>query len=107
MKVPKQIWITPRIDDWESYSETRLSLDMNWGRLLVSLGAQPIVLDPNWPEEFLEHSQPFFTGNSANPGSGLGLSIAKDIAKSHGGYLSSEAIENGEGKQVSIILPVG
>lgn len=54
-------------------------------------------------EEFLELSQPFLTGGDNQNGSGLGLSISKDIAKSHGGYLTTTALSRG--KKISIILP--
>ncbi|MGI9402013.1 MAG: sensor histidine kinase [Rhizobiaceae bacterium] len=54
-------------------------------------------------EEFLELSQPFLTGGENQNGSGLGLSISKDIAKSHGGYLAT--FPGTTGKKISIILP--
>lgn len=54
-------------------------------------------------EEFLELSQPFLTGGESQTSGGLGLSISKDIAKSHGGYLTTSALPTG--KKISIILP--
>ena len=56
-------------------------------------------------EEFLQLTQPFTTGNTGASGSGLGLSIAKDIAKSHGGHLTIE--KRNEGKAICIVLPSG
>ena len=54
-------------------------------------------------ERFLELTQPFLTGSDSHTGSGLGLSIAKDIAKSHGGMLAINPKE--DGKEISISLP--
>ncbi|MEP5728012.1 MAG: sensor histidine kinase [Sulfitobacter sp.] len=56
-------------------------------------------------EQFLTLTQPFLTQDDSSAGSGLGLSITKDIAKSHGGYLATKALPTG-GKKISIILPV-
>ena len=56
------------------------------------------------PTELARLSQPFATGNTDAEGSGLGLSIAKDIARSHGGDLTLE--EHPErGKTFRITLP--
>ncbi len=55
-------------------------------------------------EEFLTLTQPFLTRDDSSSGSGLGLSISKDIAKSHGGYLATSE-QAGGGKRISIILP--
>lgn len=57
-------------------------------------------------EEFLRLSQPFYT-SGGHSGSGLGLSIAKDIAKSHGGFLACEPSDESaeSGKIISIVLP--
>lgn len=79
-----------------------VALSQNSDHIILSVCDSGIMFSE---EEFLLHTQPFFTGISPNPGSGLGLSIAKDIAKSHGGYLVSEAMENGGGKRISIVLP--
>ena len=57
-------------------------------------------------EEFLTLTQPFYTRDETISGSGLGLSITKDIARSHGGHLTCRAV-NGGGKRVSIFLPKG
>ncbi|MGI9364491.1 MAG: sensor histidine kinase [Rhizobiaceae bacterium] len=56
-------------------------------------------------EDFLTLTQPFLTQDDTSAGSGLGLSISKDIAKSHGGYLATFKRTDG-GKRISIILPI-
>jgi len=55
-------------------------------------------------EELQKHYQPFATGGGPRSGSGLGLSIARDVANSHGGYL--EVSPHARGKKISIILPI-
>ena len=49
--------------------------------------------------------QPFFTTKPAGQGTGLGLSLAYDIIKAHGGEIKVETTE-GEGSQFMIQLPV-
>ena len=49
--------------------------------------------------------QPFFTTKPTGLGTGLGLSLAYDIVKSHGGELKVETKE-GEGTKFCIILPL-
>jgi two-component system, NtrC family, sensor kinase len=49
--------------------------------------------------------QPFFTTKPTGQGTGLGLSLAYDIVKAHGGELKVETKE-GEGTAFSISLPV-
>jgi signal transduction histidine kinase len=49
--------------------------------------------------------QPFFTTKPTRQGTGLGLSLAYDIVKAHGGELKVETKE-GEGAKFTIILPV-
>jgi two-component system NtrC family sensor kinase len=48
--------------------------------------------------------QPFFTTKPTGQGTGLGLSLAYDIIKAHGGELKVETNE-GEGSEFSIQLP--
>lgn len=49
--------------------------------------------------------QPFFTTKPAGQGTGLGLSLAYDIVKAHGGELKVET-EEGEGSVFIIALPI-
>ena len=56
-------------------------------------------------EAFFQYCQPFYTDDSAHSGSGLGLTIAKDVSANHGGYLVNRADGDGRGKTISIILP--
>lgn len=48
--------------------------------------------------------QPFFTTKPTGQGTGLGLSLADDIVKAHGGELKVETKE-GEGTKFIIQLP--
>jgi len=50
--------------------------------------------------------QPFFTTKPTGQGTGLGLSLAYDIAKAHGGEIKVETKE-GEGSRFIIQLPIG
>jgi len=49
--------------------------------------------------------QPFFTTKPTGQGTGLGLSLAYDMVKSHGGELKAETKEN-EGSKFIISIPV-
>ncbi len=49
--------------------------------------------------------QPFFTTKPSGQGTGLGLSLAYDIVKAHGGELKVETKE-GEGSEFKIIIPI-
>jgi signal transduction histidine kinase len=49
--------------------------------------------------------QPFFTTKPTGQGTGLGLSLAYDIAKAHGGEIKVETKE-AEGSEFTIRLPV-
>jgi two-component system, NtrC family, sensor kinase len=58
------------------------------------------------PEEIKDKIfQPFFTTKPTGQGTGLGLSLAYDIVKAHGGEIRLESKEN-EGTEFTIILPV-
>ena len=54
---------------------------------------------------YLKILQPFFTTNHTGQGPGLGLSLAYDIVKAHGGELKVETME-GEGSKFIIRLPM-
>ena len=49
--------------------------------------------------------QPFFTTKPTGQGTGLGLSLAYDIVKAHGGEIKVETKE-GEGSEFIIELPI-
>ena len=49
--------------------------------------------------------QPFFTTKPTGQGTGLGLSLAYDIIKAHGGKLKVETKEN-EGSVFTIEIPI-
>jgi signal transduction histidine kinase len=58
------------------------------------------------PQKILDKIfQPFFTTKPAGEGTGLGLSLAYDIVKAHGGEIKVESKE-GEGSAFEIILPI-
>ena len=48
--------------------------------------------------------QPFFTTKPTGQGTGLGLSLAYDIIKAHGGEIKVETGEN-EGAEFTVLLP--
>jgi len=49
--------------------------------------------------------QPFFTTKPTGQGTGLGLSLAYDIIKAHGGEIKVET-KDGEGSEFIILLPL-
>ncbi|MEI9807235.1 MAG: ATP-binding protein [Bacteroidota bacterium] len=49
--------------------------------------------------------QPFFTTKPTGQGTGLGLSLAYDIVKAHGGELKADTVE-GQGSEFSIQIPI-
>jgi len=50
--------------------------------------------------------QPFFTTKPTGEGTGLGLSLAYDIIKAHGGEIKV-ATREGEGSEFVLQLPIG
>ncbi|HKC37306.1 MAG TPA: HAMP domain-containing sensor histidine kinase, partial [Chitinophagaceae bacterium] len=61
---------------------------------------------PGVPQKILDKIfQPFFTTKPTGQGTGLGLSLAYDIIKAHGGELKVETKE-GEGSVFNIQIPV-
>jgi two-component system, NtrC family, sensor kinase len=61
---------------------------------------------PGIPQKILDKIfQPFFTTKPTGQGTGLGLSLAYDIIKAHGGSLKAETKE-GEGSEFIITLPL-
>ena len=50
--------------------------------------------------------QPFFTTKPTGEGTGLGLSLAYDIIKAHGGEIKVDSKEN-DGAAFIILLPLG
>ena len=60
---------------------------------------------PGIPQKVLDKIfQPFFTTKPTGQGTGLGLSLAYDIVKAHGGELKVDTKE-GEGSEFVIQLP--
>ena len=60
-------------------------------------GISPAIIDKIF--------QPFFTTKPTGQGTGLGLSLAYDIVKAHGGNLRVETNE-GQGSAFIMILPI-
>lgn len=59
------------------------------------------------PEEALPRIfDPFFTTKPVGSGTGLGLTVSRDIANAHGGGLTVESLD-GKGTAVTIRLPLG
>jgi len=60
---------------------------------------------PGIPQKVLDKIfQPFFTTKPTGQGTGLGLSLAYDIVKAHGGEIKVET-KDGEGAEFEIVLP--
>ncbi len=57
------------------------------------------------PEHLHRIFDPFFTTKAIGKGSGLGLSTASSIVKSHGGFITVES-ELGIGTEISVYIPV-
>ncbi len=79
-----------------------LSSGEGWGEVLISVKDN----GPGIPQNIVDKIfQPFFTTKPTGSGTGLGLSLAYDIVKTHGGELKVETKE-GEGTEFIIQLPV-
>jgi two-component system sensor histidine kinase BaeS len=80
------------------------------GRVLVSAsddGAVTIRVSdtgPGMEAEEVEHAFDRFYRSSGSSGSGLGLSIARNLVEAHGGHIGLES-EPGRGTTVEVILP--
>ena len=79
--------------------------------ILISSGSRQVVVTVKdngtgiLPEDMPHIFERFFRGRNAGPGgSGLGLSIARDIVEAHGGHISVESAP-GEGTSVTVSLP--
>lgn len=85
-------------------TEIILGLTASDGNGMIEIG----VSDTGKPfddETLIALSQPFATGELSSSGSGLGLSLAKDVAKSHGGFLVVRPTTAPAGKTIAIKLP--
>jgi len=61
---------------------------------------------PGIPQNIVDKIfQPFFTTKPTGEGTGLGLSLAYDIIKAHGGEIKVKTKE-GEGSEFTIQLPI-
>jgi two-component system, NtrC family, sensor kinase len=80
----------------------------SWNPPTGGRGASISVIDngPGIPQNIKDKIfQPFFTTKPTGQGTGLGLSLAYDIVKAHGGELKVETKE-GEGSEFMIQLIV-
>ncbi|MEN0001770.1 MAG: sensor histidine kinase [Pseudomonadota bacterium] len=80
----------------------RLSRDGDQAPISIEVSDNGAALDE---EHFNALSQPFATGTHKEVGSGLGLSLAKDVARSHGGSLAVHAAPGTAGKIIAMQLP--
>ena len=72
------------------------------GKILISVKDNGRGIPPNVVDKIF---QPFFTTKPAGQGTGLGLSLAYDIIKAHGGKIEVETKEE-EGSEFIVELPV-
>jgi signal transduction histidine kinase len=71
------------------------------GKILISVKDNGRGIPPNVVDKIF---QPFFTTKPAGQGTGLGLSLAYDIIKAHGGKIEVETKEE-EGSEFIVELP--
>jgi len=86
-------------------------LDENYARMHIDAGPGPYILltvvdtGTGMPSDILERIfDPFFTTKSVGEGTGLGLSTAMTLVKSHGGFINVYSEEK-KGTQFSIYFP--
>ena len=78
------------------------------GKILISVKDNGPGIPPNVVDKIF---QPFFTTKPAGQGTGLGLSLAYDIIKAHGGKISAGSggeveTKEGQGSEFIVELPV-
>jgi signal transduction histidine kinase len=91
----------------EKYKPTVTVRTASWNPPLGGRGVRVVVQDngPGIPDSIKDKIfQPFFTTKPTGQGTGLGLSLAYDIVKAHGGELKVETKE-GESTEVILQLP--
>ena len=88
-----------------------VQLDENYARMHIDAGPGPYVLltvvdtGTGMPKEIQDRIfDPFFTTKSVGEGTGLGLSTAMTLVKSHGGFINVYSEEK-KGTQFSIYFP--
>jgi signal transduction histidine kinase len=70
--------------------------------MVVSVKDEGTGLDEETLKKIFE---PFFTTKSADQGTGLGLSVAREIVEDHGGWIDAES-SPGQGSTFSMYIPV-
>jgi signal transduction histidine kinase len=95
------------ISEGQAKADSNFMAKLNVSTKLLDDKIQISISDngPGIPEDIRDKIfQPFFTTKPTGEGTGLGLSLAYDIVKAHGGQLKLETDEN-EGSTFFIILP--
>ena len=80
----------------------KVTTKKNGDNVLISVADNGNGILPNIVDKIF---QPFFTTKPAGQGTGLGLSLAYDVIKAHGGEIKVETKE-GEGSEFIIQLPI-
>jgi PAS domain S-box-containing protein len=89
------------------YKPTVIVRTASWNPPSGGRGALISVTDngPGIPDSIKDKIfQPFFTTKPTGQGTGLGLSLAYDIVKAHGGEIQIDSVQ-GKGSEFKIILP--